>query len=203
MKPTRAKAGWLLPTLLLGGCATSSVVLLNGEGGKPSGAVAVIDPKTGEDVRVVDRAGSRVIVAGARNSLRSVDTGRAEKRFGRLLSDLPEPPATYILYFPEGSATFSPESIATRDAMLAEVARRGAGVDVQIEGHTDRVGDAADNIVLSRQRAQATLALLVPLGLRDNITRVVGRGETTPVPGHATADGVTDAVNRRVEVIVR
>ncbi len=193
----------LFAGLVLTGCATSSVVLLNGEGGKPSGAVAVIDPKTGEDVRVVDRAGSRVIVAGARNSLRTVDTAKAEKRYGQLLADLPEPPITYILYFPEGSASFSPESIATRDAMLAEVSRRGGGVDVQIEGHTDRVGDAADNIVLSRQRAQATLALLVPMGLRDNITRVVGRGEAAPVPGHATADGVSDPINRRVEVIVR
>ncbi len=203
MRPGAARAGWLLPALLLTGCATSSVVLLNGEGGKPSGAVAVIDPKTGEDIRVVDRAGSRVIVAGARNSLRSVDTARAEKRYGQLLADLPEPPATYILYFPEGSTSFNAESIPTRDALLAEVARRGAGVDVQIEGHTDRVGDAADNIRLSRARAQAALALLVPLGLRDNITRVVGRGEAAPVPGHATADGVEDPINRRVEVVVR
>lgn len=197
------KAALLIPLLVLGGCATSSVVLLDGEGGKPSGAVAVIDPKTGEDLRVVDRAGSRVIVAGGRSSLRGVPTQAAEKRYGKLLADLPEPPSTYILYFPEGSTTFNPESIATRDALLAEVARRGAGVDVQIEGHTDRVGDAADNIRLSKARAQAALALLVPLGLRDNITRVVGRGETTPVPGHATADGVEDPINRRVEVVVR
>lgn len=192
-----------LLALLLTGCATSSVVLLDGEGGKPSGAVAVIDPKTGADVRVVDRAGSRVVVAGARNSLRSVDTAKAEKRYGRLIADLPEPPVTYILYFPEAGANFSPESLPTRDALLAEVRRRGAGVDVQIEGHTDRVGDATDNLALSKRRAEAALYLLTPMGLAGNITRVVGRGETTPVPGHATADGVEDAVNRRVEVVVR
>ena len=197
------KRAVLAAALALGGCATSSVVLLGGEAGRPSGAVAVIDPRTGEDVRVVDRAGSRVVVAGSRNSLRAIDAARAEKRYGRLLGDLPEPPATFILYFPENSTQFSPGSLAIRDALLAEVARRGAGVDVQIEGHTDRVGDATENLALSRRRAQAALALLVPLGLRDNITRVVGRGESTPLPGHATADGVEDAANRRVEVVVR
>ena len=193
----------VLLALLATGCASSSVVLLNGEGTNPAGAVAVIDPKTGEDVRLVDRAGSRVIVAGRRNNLRSVDAARAEAKYGNLLADLPQPPSRFILYFPEGSTALSPESIATRDALLKEVERRGAGVDVQIEGHTDRVGDAADNIALSKRRAQAALALLVPLGLKDNITRVVGRGESAPVAGHETADGVEDPVNRRVEVVVR
>ncbi len=189
--------------LLAGGCASSSVVLLNGEGGNPVGGVAVIDPKTGEDIQMIDRAGGRMIVADGRRSMRAMDAAAAEKKYGALLADLPEPPKTFVLYFPEASTTLAPESIATRDALLAEVARRGAGVDVQIEGHTDRVGDAADNDVLSRQRAQAALALLVPLGLSNNITRVVGRGERAPVAGHATADGVEDPVNRRVEVIVR
>ena len=197
------RAGALALVLVTAGCATSQVVLLNGEGGNPVGAVAVIDPKTGEDVRSIDRAGTTAVVAGRRNSLRAVDAAVAEKKYGRLLADLPEPPARFVLYFPEGSATFDPASAPALKALLAEVARRGAGVDVQIEGHTDRVGSAIDNVALSRARAQAALDQLVPLGLSGNITRVVGRGEASPVPGHATADGVADPVNRRVEVVVR
>jgi len=189
--------------LLAGGCASSSVVLLNGEGSNPVGAVAVIDPRTGEDMQLIDRAGGRLIVAEGRQSLRTMDATEAEKKYGALLADLPEPPKTFVLYFPEASTALALESIQARNALLAEVARRGAGVDVQIEGHTDRVGDAADNDRLSRQRAEAALAMLAPLGLRDNITRVVGRGERAPVAGHATADGVEDPVNRRVEVVVR
>lgn len=188
---------------LLGGCATSSVVLLQGEGGRPAGKVVVLDPKTGEDLRVVETAGTTVVVAGSRSRVRSINSVSAEAKYGDLLGNLPAPPKRFVLYYPEGSSELSSESLVVRDALLAEVKERGMGVDVQIEGHTDRVGDADDNIRLSRERARATLAMLVPLGLKDNVTRVVGRGEGAPVEGHHTADGVPDAKNRRVEVVVR
>lgn len=193
----------LLLALAIGGCASSTVTLLKGEGSNPVGAVAVIDPKTGDDVRVVDAAGSRVRMNGARASVRPTDPARAEAKYGDLLANLPEPPARFILYFPEGSTEIGAESIPTRDAMFAEVKRRGAGVTVQIEGHTDRVGEADDNIRLSHQRADAARDMLVSLGLDNGIARTVGRGERAPVPGHATDDGIEDPVNRRVEVVVR
>lgn len=193
----------VLLALAIGGCASSTVTLLKGEGSNPVGAVAVIDPKTGNDVRIVDVAGSAVSINGARASVRSVDAAKAETKYGALLANLPEPPARFTLYFPQGSAEISPESIPTRDALFAEVKRRGLGVTVQIEGHTDRVGDAGDNVRLSKQRADAARDMLVSLGLDNGIARTVGRGERAPVAGHATDDGVEDAANRRVEVVVR
>lgn len=198
-----SRASALVLLLSLGGCASSTVTLLKGEGSNPVGAVAVIDPKTGEDVRIVDTAGSEVGINGARAAVRSVNADKAEAKYSALLANLPEPPARFILYFPEGSTQIGPESIPTRDALFAEVKRRGAGVTVQIEGHTDRVGDADDNVRLSKQRAEAARDMLVSLGLDTGIARTVGRGERAPVPGHATADGVEDPVNRRVEVVVR
>lgn len=193
----------LLLALALGGCASSSVVLMQGEGSNPAGSVVVLDPKTGEDVRVIDAAGSRASLSGTKARVRRLDTAKAEKRFRGLFGTLPEAPARFVLYFPEGSTSFSPESLSTRDALFAEIKRRGDSVDVQIEGHTDRIGDEADNLRLSRERASAALALLVPLGLQDRITRVVGRGEVDPLPDHVTADNIEEPLNRRVEVIVR
>jgi outer membrane protein OmpA-like peptidoglycan-associated protein len=193
----------LLCALALAGCAGSTVTLLKGEGASPVGAVAVLDPKTGADIRVIDAAGTTVAVDGARTNVRGSDPVAAEARYAALLAGLPEPPARFILYFPEGSTTITTASIPTRDAMFAEVKRRGAGVAVQIEGHTDRVGDADDNIRLSKQRADAARDLLVGLGLDIAITRTVGRGERAPLPGHVTADNMEDPANRRVEVVVR
>ncbi len=189
--------------LALAGCGGSTVTLLNGEGANPVGAVAVIDPKTGDDVRIIDTAGTAVAIDGARSSVRSTDAAAAEARYADLLANLPEPPARFILYFPEGSTNITAESIPTRDALFAEVKRRGRGVAVQIEGHTDRVGDAADNVRLSKLRADAARDMLVGLGLDTDIARTVGRGERAPLPGHATADNIEDPANRRVEVVVR
>jgi outer membrane protein OmpA-like peptidoglycan-associated protein len=189
--------------LLLAGCTTSSVTLLKGEGDNPVGAVAVLDPKTGDDVQVIDKAGSAVAVNGRQAVVRSVDAEQAEKDNAALLAGLPEPPKRFVLYFPTGSDDITPESIPERDRMLAEVKRRGAGVSVQIEGHTDRVGGTARNRELSLERANAARDMLVRLGLQTEITRTVGRGEYAPVAGHATAEGVADPINRRVEVVVR
>jgi outer membrane protein OmpA-like peptidoglycan-associated protein len=135
--------------------------------------------------------------------MRALKPGVSENRYKSLLGYLPDPPIRFILYFPVGSIQPSPESVPARDALFAEIKRRGAGVDVQIEGHTDRLGDASDNDRLSLERAVAARDMLLGYGLSQNITRVVGRGERDPMPGHATADGVEDPVNRRVEVVVR
>lgn len=189
--------------LALAGCASSTVVLMPGEGSRPTGGIAIIDPKTGEDVQMVETAGNQAVVAGARSRVRAFDPAVAEKRYGELLGYLPEPPTRYTLYFPEGSIELSPESVPAREALFAEIDRRGAGVDIQIEGHTDRVGSDEDNDVLSLDRATAARDMLVGLGMRSSITRVVGRGEREPVAGHATADGVSDPRNRRVEVVIR
>lgn len=194
----------MLCALALAGCGGSTVTLLKGEGTNPVGAIAVIDPKTGEDVRIIDAAGTAVAVDGARTSVKSADAAVAEARYAALLAGLPEPPVRYILYFPEGSTTITAASEPTRDAMFAEIKRRregGAGVAVQIEGHTDRVGDADDNVRLSKSRAEAARVMLVGLGLDTDITRTVGRGERAPLLN--TADNVDEPLNRRVEVVVR
>jgi outer membrane protein OmpA-like peptidoglycan-associated protein len=193
----------LLPLLLLAGCTTSTVTLLPGEAGNPVGAVAVVDSKTGGDVKIIDSAGAAAVVNGRSVSVRTDDPAAAEARNAELLAGLPAPPKRFILYFPTGSDEITPESIPERDRMLAEVKARGDGVSVQIEGHTDRVGGAARNLQLSKERADAARDMLVKLGLKTEFTRTVGRGEVAPVPGHATAQGVADPINRRVEVVVR
>jgi outer membrane protein OmpA-like peptidoglycan-associated protein len=193
----------LLPLLLATGCASSHVTLLNGEGDNPVGGVAVIDPKTGDDVRLIETAGTRASVNGATARLSPGDPAAVERRYAALLDALPRPPRRFILMFPEGSTTLTAESLPDRQLLIDEIRTRGAGVDVQIEGHSDRVGSDEDNDRLSTERARAARDMLAAEGLIPADSRFVGRGERSPRPGHATADGVADPANRRVEIVVR
>jgi outer membrane protein OmpA-like peptidoglycan-associated protein len=93
-----------------------------------------------------------------------------------------------------------PASSALVDRIVEEVARRRA-VEVQVTGHTDRVGSLESNDQLSEQRAAAVRDLLSARGLHASLVRVVGRGEREPlVP---TPDETPEPRNRRVEILIR
>ncbi|MEZ5826632.1 MAG: OmpA family protein [Geminicoccaceae bacterium] len=71
-----------------------------------------------------------------------------------------------------------------------------AGKRVQIAGHADASGDAAYNLGLSESRADAVRAYLARRhGVAPERLRIVGYGETYPLPGIDPFDGL----NRRVE----
>ena len=100
--------------------------------------------------------------------------------------------------FAFGSAELSPDAAGVLTGLGQEVAR--ARGPVVVTGHTDGVGDDADNLVLSRQRADAVRSLLAGSASRARF-EVVGRGESQPV---AKEGGPDDAqarrLNRRVTV---
>ncbi|HZK68364.1 MAG TPA: OmpA family protein [Paludibacter sp.] len=71
---------------------------------------------------------------------------------------------------------------------------------VEVRGHTDNIGLARDNIVISEERAQTVVEYLVAKGV--NATRMTshGYGETLPIADNNTAEG--RSLNRRVEFVV-
>ena len=186
-------------TLLLAACSTTKtlVALLPEESGT-SGAVNV-----GE--------GARAVVLDSPLTIATVDTrGNIDKAavtqediqrtFGEALAAQPPKPLSFTLYFSIANTEVTPESQPILEALLAEVAKRQA-VEVQVTGHTDRVGTDANNDRLSLERAEAVRDMLVQRGLKSNFIRAVGRGEREPlIP---TADDQPELRNRRVEVIVR
>lgn len=52
---------------------------------------------------------------------------------------------------------------------------------IKIVGHTDRIGSAASNMTLSRQRAQTVRAYLVGLGIPASLMSTDGMGKNQPV----------------------
>ena len=68
---------------------------------------------------------------------------------------------------------------------------------LEINGHTDNVGDDTKNLDLSEKRAQAVKKYLSDKGVEGSRMNAKGYGETIPVADNKTAPG--RAKNRRVE----
>ena len=185
-----------LLALGLAGCAHSSMVLLPDEDGG-HGQVAILESGGKPTDAIVGEANSRASLGGT-PSIKPVGALRPEET--ALVSDLPPPAKSFTLYFLEGTTDMTPESAPVLEELRAEIAKR-PGAEVQVTGHTDTVGSAADNDALSQKRAEEILNLLASKGFDRSIMSAVGRGERElKVP---TADNVESPTNRRVEVIVR
>ena len=186
--------------LLLAGCASSSLTLLEDEGGG-SGKVAVLESNGRPQDREIDAPNSRTALGRGQARSRALDPSKLSQRDRDTLANLPPPPRSFTLYFYEGATRLLPDSEPELQALFAEVRER-EGAEVQVTGYTDREGSDADNDALSEKRAREIRDALVARGdLPLDITSVVGRGERDPlVP---TADGVANRQNRRVVVVVR
>ena len=103
--------------------------------------------------------------------------------------------------FKSGIAKLSDESKAALDQMVAQVKSQKSAIWVEIEGHTDNIGDAGFNDKLGQSRAEAVKRYLyeqhqVPLHKMNAISF----GEDKPVGDNKKRDGRSQ--NRRVVIKV-
>jgi outer membrane protein OmpA-like peptidoglycan-associated protein len=186
-------------TLVVAACAHSSMVLLPDEDGG-HGQVSILKPTGSGAETIVSEPNMRATLDGSRPTIRPLGAKGLKPDEALLVSALPPPPKSFTLYFLEGTTAMTAESTPVLDELRAEIARR-PGAEVQVTGHTDTVGNDADNDSLSLKRAEEILNLLASKGFDRSIMTAVGRGERElKVP---TADDVSSPINRRVEVIVR
>jgi outer membrane protein OmpA-like peptidoglycan-associated protein len=68
---------------------------------------------------------------------------------------------------------------------------------IQINGHTDKVGNTLSNQILSEERAKAVLDYLVGQAIDPVRLQYKGYGESKPIETNDTAEG--RAKNRRTE----
>ena len=71
---------------------------------------------------------------------------------------------------------------------------------IVIEGHTDDIGSAEDNLILSRGRAESVYQYLLSKGISSHRMQTVGYGETQPLTSERTGDA--RAINRRVQFTI-
>jgi outer membrane protein OmpA-like peptidoglycan-associated protein len=103
------------------------------------------------------------------------------------------------IYFAFASAELQPASDAAISGVATLLARHGDW-SLQIEGHTDSIGDPAANQQLSLNRAEAVRAALVEHhAIAAGRLRPAGFGATRPREPNATIEG--RARNRRVELV--
>ena len=106
-------------------------------------------------------------------------------------------PQSVDLYFDTGSMKLQPESqMKLREFVTALGTNQAA--PVRVNGYTDNVGNAASNMRLSQQRADAVKGDLVRMGISADRLTARGFGEEDPIADNATAEG--RATNRRVSV---
>jgi outer membrane protein OmpA-like peptidoglycan-associated protein len=83
---------------------------------------------------------------------------------------------------------------------LAAILKAYPSAEVQLEGHTDNVGDPDANKALSFNRAESVKALLVKNGVTAKRLSTTGHGQDRPVAANNTEAG--KARNRRLELVV-
>jgi outer membrane protein OmpA-like peptidoglycan-associated protein len=101
--------------------------------------------------------------------------------------------------FATGRADLKPGAIGNLDRLVAFLAEYPQ-LAVEIEGHTDSVGSAASNQLLSERRAASVRSYLLEQGVTARRMTTAGLGESRPVADNETPSGRQQ--NRRVEIII-
>lgn len=122
------------------------------------------------------------------------------QQYRDILSALPPRPISFTLYFVADRDELTPESVPVMEQIKTELMRRQYP-EIAVIGHTDTVGSTAYNDALSLKRAETVRQMLVKAGISDAMIDVAGRGSRELIV--QTKEGVSEPLNRRVEINVR
>lgn len=106
-----------------------------------------------------------------------------------------------LINFPTGGVEMDMQSRAVLDELVRSAQTRTDLRAVRVEGHTDRCGGEANNMVLSQNRAEAVALELVRLGVPREQIMTIGFGSQQPRANESCdrAHELSRATNRRVE----
>ena len=137
------------------------------------------------------------------DALAALKTAMAPKPEPKKAEPAPPPPPmkpeTFLVLFAFDSDKLTAASETVLDNVMKAAKKMGAK-DFAVTGHADRAGLEEYNLGLSLRRANSVLEGLSARGANADNISVAGRGEAEPTV--ATADGVPEPANRRVEIIV-
>jgi outer membrane protein OmpA-like peptidoglycan-associated protein len=103
------------------------------------------------------------------------------------------------IFFDVNRFELKQESIAELDKVV-QLMNDNPDIKIEINGHTDNTGKAADNITLSENRAKSVIAYLQQQGISVTRLQYKGFGASKPIADNSTEEGRTQ--NRRTELII-
>lgn len=122
-------------------------------------------------------------------SLTEVSPSSLQKKLNEIL-------ARSSIEFESKRSTITPTSFATLDQLIVEL-RQSPSTAIEISGHTDKYGEPAYNLQLSRRRAEAVRRYFTHHGLTNQFT-TVGYGASQPLSASEKRAGLQR--NRRIEL---
>ena len=103
------------------------------------------------------------------------------------------------IFFETGKFELQPESKSELNKLVS-LLNDNPNLKIQIDGHTDNVGQPKDNLLLSNNRAKAVVEYLLSKAINPQRLTYKGFGATKPVEENTTEQG--KALNRRTELSV-
>lgn len=188
----------MLLSLLFMGCSKSTVVLL--KSGKSHNAVVV---STDRGSSKLDQVGNFVNLTNSKSApsrVKQMSQKEIENRFAKVLAISPKAPISYMLYFEPNSTTLTQASEKTLEEAIKTMTKR-TSCSVDIIGHTDTVGSKEQNMKVSLKRAAYIQSVIAQKKVKGVKLRSKGYGEADLLV--KTADNVSEAKNRNVEIFIK
>jgi len=104
--------------------------------------------------------------------------------------------ATQAVQFQSGTATLESKSYKILNEVVA-IMKENPNYNIEIGGHTDNIGTAQKNMLVSESRAKACYEYIVAQGIEPNRLTYKGFGKTKPIATNNTVEGRQQ--NRRTE----
>jgi OOP family OmpA-OmpF porin len=101
------------------------------------------------------------------------------------------------IFFETGKYIILSESFSSLD-IVASILQENKNLKLNVSGHTDNVGTAENNQILSENRASAVANYFIKKGIDKERLKYAGYGQTKPIADNSTITG--RAYNRRVEM---
>ncbi|MFZ1687053.1 MAG: OmpA family protein [Flavobacteriales bacterium] len=160
---------------------------------------AVVKLKPGADVVVTVKKPDHVFDSRAFAAADTVRGGIAEVDMTVRKIEVGKSYRVNDINYATNSAVIEPASEFVLDELITFL-KENPGVRIEIQGHTDNVGNMSDNMALSQDRAFTVKGYLEGKGISGTRLTAKGYGPTEPVAENSTLEG--RAQNRRTAFVI-